>query len=84
MDWPKLKPFLVLMLTRWLLKAVGGILVGVGLQGGEAADFLTQVSTMVVGGAFFLIGIGISWLQNKYLAKMEPGKLMADNILSRN
>jgi len=72
MDWSKLKPFFVLMLTRWLLKAVGGIFVGMGLQGGEAAEFLTQVSTMIIGGVFFLIGIGISWVQNKYLAKMEP------------
>jgi len=76
MDWSKLKPFFVLMITRWLLKAVGGILVGMGLQGGEAAAFLTQLSTMIVGGIFFLIGIGISWVQNKYLAKIEPKKIL--------
>src|ERR1035437_4471716 len=76
MDWSKLKPFLVLMLTRWLLKAVGGILVGMGLQGGEASEFLTQAATMIVGGVFFLIGIGISLVQNKYLAKMKRTKVM--------
>jgi len=78
MDWTKLKPFFVLMITRWLLKAIGGILVGMGLQGGEAAAFLTQLSTMIVGGIFFLIGIAISWLQNKYLAKTEPSILLVD------
>ena len=46
------------------------------MQGGEPAEFLTQISTMIVGGVFFLIGIGISWVQNKYLAKMEPKKIL--------
>ena len=78
MDWSKLKPFLVLMLTRWLLKAVGGILVGMGLQGGEASEFLTQAAAMIIGGIFFIIGIVISWFQNKYLAKTEPSKLLTD------
>ena len=78
MDWTKLKPFLVLMLTRWLLKAVGGILVGMGLQGGEASEFLRQVATMIIGGIFFFMGIVISWFQNKWLAKTEPEKLLTD------
>ena len=78
MNWKKLKPFFVLMLTRWLLKAVGGIFVGMGLQGGEPTEFLTQVSTIIVGGIFFIIGIAITWFQNKYLAKTEPSKLLTD------
>jgi preprotein translocase subunit SecG len=84
MNWNKLKLFVVLLLTRWLLKAVGGIFVGMGLQGGGATEFLTQISTMIVGGIFFLIGIAISWVQNKYLARMEPGNLIADNMLHCN
>jgi preprotein translocase subunit SecG len=77
----KPKQFFVLMLTRWLLKAVGGIFVGMGLQGGEALELLTQVSTMIMGGLFFLIGIAISWFHKKYLAKLYPMKLVKDHLL---
>jgi hypothetical protein len=64
------------MLTRWLLKAAGGILMGIGIQGGELEGFLGQAATVIVGGLFFLIGIVISWFQNKFLAKSSPTKLL--------
>jgi preprotein translocase subunit SecG len=77
MDWTNLKAFIITMLTRWLLKAAGGILIGIGIQGGEVEGFLTQTATVIVGGLFFLIGLVISWFQNKYLASTPPSKLIA-------
>jgi len=65
MNWENLKSFLVGLVSRWILKLAGGFLIGIGYDAGSS-------ETLIAGVVAFVIGLIISVIQNKFLAKADP------------
>ena len=60
-----IKGFLSGIVVRWIMKAAGGALVGVGISEGSIVE-------IVGGGLSFLIGIVISLFQQKKAVNQVP------------
>lgn len=65
MDWETLKGFVVGILSRWILKLVGGFLLGLGYTQDSA-------EALVVGVLSFVVGIVISIFQQKKAVNTPP------------
>lgn len=65
MDWESIKGFLVGILSRWLFKLLGGVLIGLGYTESSAME-------LIVGILSFAVGIIISLFQQKKAVNMVP------------
>ena len=68
----EIRGYIAPLVTRWSLKALGGILVGIGIDGGHVAGFLTSAESVMVGVITFLVGLVISLFNHKKAINQPP------------